>query len=127
MSELSVKVKHQETKEEIVKSYDFPDTVEELKERFDDDVIISNFTVGAKKQMRDKLYSLTHGENPKSVEESLAEMENWQPSVQGSRTAKDPKASLIAAFAKMTDEERAALIAQLQGVAIGDTDEDVDE
>lgn len=97
-------------KKEIVCMIDLGDNLEDAVERFGGEVVFSNFkraaTITAQAAMR---RFMEQGLDEASV---AAKMGSWRPGVALERTV-DPVAALKAKFAKMSPEERAALLAEL--------------
>lgn len=114
MSTTTIKATHTASKAIASFDFDFGDTLEELVAICggDSDMVhksaIANLKLGPQNAMRNML------DSGKTVEEVSDYMtENWKPGV----TISDPKESFLRAFGKMTPEEQAAAIAQLQASA----------
>ena len=119
---IEIKVKHQVTKEEVVTSVDLKENLQEAVNAFGEDVVMSNFIVGAKTAARNSLYSKTHGADETkimSAEDAVAELASWQPGLAAARTARDPLAESKKKFATMSPEEQANYLAELRAVVEG--------
>lgn len=116
----TAKVKHQVTNEEIEVRYDFGSDLQDAIAKFGDEVVFSNFCVGAKTALRNKLYSLTHDadkpENCVTAEAAVQALADWKPGVAGSRSAADPLEKLAAKFASATQEEKLAKLEQIKAL-----------
>lgn len=97
-------------KKEVVCLVDLGDNLEDAVERFGGEVVFSNFkraaTITAQAAMR---RFLEQGMSDNLVADK---MNSWRPGVALERNV-DPVAALKAKFAKMSPEERAALLAEL--------------
>ena len=97
-------------KKEITCMIDLGDSIEDATERFGGEVVFSNFkraaTITAQAAMR-RFMEQGLGDN-----QVADKMGSWRPGVALERTV-DPVAALKAKFAKMSPEERAALLAEL--------------
>ena len=98
---------------EGILQYDFGDGLSDAIEKFGDEVVFTNAVAQMKigLQARMRAY-LAEGKDVAS----LAAM--WKPGVQLPKSV-DPVAAVKGAFATMSDEEKAALIAQIQAMAKG--------
>jgi len=96
----------------VVCTYDVGSNLQDALQKWGEDVVFYNFVIGAKTSKRNKLFSLTHGKEPKSAEEALLALEDWVPSV-GQVKGKDKADKAMELFNSMTDEERQAFLDSL--------------
>lgn len=86
-------------------------TTEEAVEMFGEDTVydhyVRNATVKAQAAVRRELEAGTH---PDDIPEQLA---GWRPDVTHTAT-KDPKSNILSNYGKLTDEDKQAMLAQLQ-------------
>lgn len=95
----------------VVVEYAMPDTVAALVEKFGEEAVASaavdSFTIA--------IQALIRRNFDKSQEEIEAAVAAWQPGVRGPVSKKTPLEKAQAALRAMSDEDRAALLAQLTG------------
>lgn len=109
MTDISAKKKDSE--KVVTVSFDMPETLEGLTEKFGAEVVasaaIDSFTISVQSLIR------RHFE--KSQEEIEAAVAAWQPGVRTAGVKKSPVEKARDALSKMSPEDRAALFASLQG------------
>lgn len=92
---------------------DLGTNLEEMRSRFGDQVVydraVRSLKIQAQAQQRSML------EDGKSDEEIQAAFRNWNPEAKPTRAPRDPKQDILRNFAALSEEEKAAIIAQLQG------------
>ena len=95
----------------VTMEYDFGANLEEMKEKFGEDVTFSNarraMTITAQAAMRRMILA------GKSDEEIQEKMSLWKPGVALERTS-DPVASLMKSWGKMTEEQKAEILKKLK-------------
>lgn len=99
--------------EDVAVSYDFGNTLEATTAKYGEGVVHYNACLRLATGMRNKLYSLLNAEPPIATEEAVAQMASWVPSVSTGRAKKSPVQAALEALGKMSDEEKAAFMADL--------------
>lgn len=94
--------------------YDMPETLAGLVEKFGEgevfDAVIASFTIAIQNVIRGEL-----SEDSETSQEALdAAVNAWQPGVRRSSGPVDPMTKAKNAFGKMSPEDQAALLKQLQ-------------
>lgn len=91
-------------------TYDFGDSVDEMVDKFGEEVVrsnaIRNFKITAQAAMRRML------EKGESQEAIADKMSNWKPGIQMERTV-DVKGAFLAKWKDMTQEERQEFLAEM--------------
>lgn len=114
--DVSVSVKAQDGTV-VTLEHSFGNDVSSLIEQYGEAVVFSHAIIGMKTSLRNALYSKTHGESALSADAAKAALAEWKPSVAGARAVgskKDPVANFLKAFEGMSDDAKAAMLAQLQ-------------
>ncbi len=93
-------------------NYDIPETLDEAKERFGEEVVYSNFRQSMTISLQSVMRGAIQADNatPESVQEAA---DKWQPGVKRQGKSKAEKISDL--FADLSDEERQELLSQLSG------------
>jgi len=92
-------------------NYDFGENLDAAIEKFGEDVIFQKFKANTTIDLQALIRRNVGGDNPKTEEELQSIVNEWRPGVQKPRKSAKDKA--LAALDSMSDEDRAALIAQL--------------
>lgn len=114
-----IKAKNSDTGEKVEMTVTLPDTLEEAVNELGEEVVLSNFLVGAGKQAQNKLYSLLNA-SKLSAEKAEEEMANWKPFEAGRKTGGGRASAedvVARKFAAMSNEERQAFLQKLQEMA----------
>ncbi len=111
----SAKTKVEQNGEQVVLegevTYDFGDDLDDAVSRFGEDVVFGKFRQQAVIDLQSVIRScLTRSMDEEATQ---AEIDAWKPGVKRSVT-RDPKAALLAAYAKLSPEEREAIKAELE-------------
>lgn len=104
--------------------------LEEAVSRYGEEVVFTNFVIGAKTAARNKVYSATHAVAPKEYAAKLEKgeevkvptqadidvmMADWVPTVVGTReTSPDTEEKLLAKLMRMPEEKQLEFIRKLQ-------------
>jgi hypothetical protein len=122
MSDIEIKAKKvigDETKDAII-FYDFGDNLDEALEKFDKNVIFTNFRASAK--ITAQAAMRRYLEAGKDAEAIVELMKSWKPGVALERKS-DPVAAFKAKFAAMSEEEKIKALAELKAtLEAGDAD-----
>ena len=114
MVEVTAKVNEDGDKTTV--TYDLPDSLEDLVERFGEQVIVNqakaNITIGLQNFIRSTSRPDKDG-NVKTDEEVQAAVTAWMPGTRAPAKSKTEKAKEL--FAALTPEQRAELLAELGG------------
>jgi len=107
---IEVKASNPKTDQECAVMYDFGGTIEEAVDNFTGDVVHSLYVAQAKVVLQAALRRcMEQGRDPGDFAAS------WKPGVKAPSIAADPIAAAKAAFAKMSDEDKAAFLQSLKG------------
>lgn len=96
--------------------FDFGDNLGEATELFGDDVVYSRFKAAAVVDLQALIRRHLGGEKPKSEAEIQELVSQWKPGI-SKRVRKSTKEKAEELISQMSDAEKAALLAQLQGDA----------
>jgi len=100
--------------EKVSKMFDFGATLAAAVQLFGEEAVFTNYIVGAKTSLRNRMSALVHGKTPLTIPMALEAVKDWKVRVVGTREGKDPTAVAIAAFTKGTPEQQAAILRALK-------------
>ncbi len=107
----TINAKKKDSEKVVSVEYDMPESLQGLVEKFGEDAVASaatdSFTIN--------IQALIRRNFEKSQEEIQAAVSSWVPGVRGPAVKKSPLEKAKAALTAMSAEDRAALLAQLQG------------
>lgn len=107
----TINAKKKDSDKVVSVEYDMPENLAGLTEKFGEEAVASaavdSFTISIQSVIRRNF--------EKSQEEIEAAVANWQPGVRQVGVKKTPLEKAKAALSAMSAEDRAALLAQLQG------------
>lgn len=108
---ISAKLSEQKDDEAVAVNYDFGDSLEDAVERFGEEVVYSRFKAAA---VVDLQALIRRGiKAKKDAKQIQADADEWKPGVKRvSRKSSEDR--IKESFSKMSAEDRAALLAQLQ-------------
>jgi hypothetical protein len=109
-----VKASVPETGGEYEVEFDFGDNLEDMTEKFGAEAVFSN----AKSQMRIRLQAIIRERAKKGVD--ISNLASWKPGVAMERalSPEAAKAAFLSKFKNSSQEERAAMLAELQAAAM---------
>lgn len=111
MAAIKVTTRAPKKDKELEVEYDFGASLDEAKEKFGDEVIFSNFKQSAVISLQGIVRR--HLDKGELTDEQIREkVAAWKPGVAIVKTS-DKKAIVLAAFGKMSEEEKKALLEQL--------------
>ena len=100
------------TQRELVREYDFGETLAEKVELFGEEVVNQKaeqqMVIGLQNVIR---LHLQGDKTEAEIDEAIAE---WKPSIGGTRSRKSAGDKILTQFGKLSPEEQAALIASIQ-------------
>jgi hypothetical protein len=108
---VEIKFKTKDATESRVVNYDLPDSVEGLVEKFGSE----NVFEFAKSAIVIALQALARRHIEKSDEEIQALVDAYDPNTRAAPVKQSPEERAKSAISKLTPEQKAALLAQLQG------------
>jgi hypothetical protein len=111
-----IEATYKDTGRKCMVNYDFGEDVNEAVEKFGAEVVHTNFIAQAKVRAQAIMRDLM--EKGKTDEEIQNEINAWKPGIQRARTV-DALATVQTKFNTMSDEEKAAFIADLQAGLLG--------
>ena len=94
---------------------DFPETLDEAKQMYGEEAVLSNAFAGWKVTIQGAIRSaLKRGESPEAIQARLG---NAKMGVAVQRAAMDPEQAFLAKYASATPEEKKAMLKKLQQLA----------
>lgn len=111
---MDIKVKHPETKREIVVQFDLPNKLEDLRKRFGDEVVANHAVAAIKVSVQGVVRNALAADDPAKTPKQIQDIVTaYKPGVRV--RGKTPQEKIAEGFQKLNPDQKRALLKQLAG------------